>query len=127
MDRVTEFMTGVVVLLALIAAGIVLPFAWRELRRDWYAVRAQFAGAITLLFAGLAYRLGIAYYFWALSPVDRIANIEAIRPHVLVGNAILIAGILWIIRTVTVKGSGELGWIVSALAAIVSVAVPWLP
>jgi len=125
MDAISEYLTGVVTLLAIFAAAIVTPYAVKELRLDWRQIRAQFAGAFGLTLVGIAYRMGVAYYFWSLSPAERLAALDLIQWHVLVGNILLIVGMALVIRSVTLRRMGELGWVMSVTAAIIIVAMPW--
>lgn len=124
MDSLSEIFTGIVVLLAAIAGLIIVPYAARELRTNIAAMRAQFAGALTFTLIGLCYRLGVAYYFWLLSPAARSRELDDIQGHILLANLVLIVGIVWVIRALTAPKLGEWGWMLSIAVATAIVALP---
>lgn len=125
MDAITELSTGIAVYLAAIAAAIVLIFALGELRSDWKAQRAQFASAFCVVLIGITYRQGVAYYFWKIYPSMRLASLDDIQLQIVIGNVLIIIGMAWVIRSVTLNRAGEWAWLVSITAALALVAMPW--
>src|SRR5258706_112462 len=102
--------TTAVVVLCVISAAIVLPYAVRELLADRRRLRGQFALGLGVLFAGVAARLTAALLFYFTPVAERAAMLATLHPWILWGNLMIALGALQCIRLVTLTRSGEIVW-----------------
>jgi hypothetical protein len=120
MNEIQIWSTGGVIAMCAVAVAIVGPYAIRELYRERKALRGQFAFGLTVLFFGIAGRLGAAWVFYYTPPAGRVEMLATLHPWILTANGLIALGAVLCIRLVTAH-RGEWPWIaavvLSALAA----------
>lgn len=125
MNQIQIWSTGGVVVMCLIAVAIVGPYAVREMLADRKALRGQFAVGLTVLFAGIAGRLGAAWVFYFTPLSERGEMLVTLHPWILSANFLIAAGAVQCIRVVTIGRFGEWVWAgsvaISALIAFLAV------
>lgn len=126
MRDLSELTTGFVVVLLLIGIAISLPYAMRELRRDWTKLRGQFGIAFCLICAGSAGRLALAWAFMQISTLPPEAYWKMVEPFGVFLTLLISGGILIAIRAMTVESQGEKIWIRSACAAAALSIIVWV-
>lgn len=126
MRGLSELSTGFVVVLLCIGIAISLPYAMRELRRDWTKLRGQFGIAFCLICAGSAGRLGLAWFSLHISTMPQTAYWKMVEPFGVFLTMLISGGILIAIRAMTVESQGEKIWVRSVCAAAVLSIAVWV-
>lgn len=113
----SEIATGAAAILLVICISISLPYAWREMKRDWTRLRGQFGIAFCLVCAGIAGHMILAWVFRQVTSITPAAYWKSVEPIGVVLTLLISGGILIAIRAMTVEASGERVWVRSACAA----------
>jgi hypothetical protein len=119
-----ELATGYAFVLLLIGIAISLPYALREMRKDWTKLRGQFGVAFCLICVGEAGRLMLRYASMQITSELPTGYWHAVEPVTLLCTILFSLGMKLAIRSMTVERSGERMWVWSAVGAgVVSVAM----
>lgn len=99
MTALLSWSTGFCVLLALFACLTVAPYTYRKLTEDWRILRGQFGLGFVFICAGIAGRLGIAWWwFWGVHDAKWEESLSAMSPWIVAANILIAIGIAICLR-----------------------------
>lgn len=116
---VSEFLSMWVACLMMVAILISGPFALRELRQNWTALRGQFGIAFCLMAFGIAMFLFTRWVYLQSAEDGPPTFWDVLRPITMTSLLVIAAGALIAIRAMTVQSHRcEWVWLAAACAAV---------